>query len=80
MPLPPNERRIWVRGVPKSGQSKGKLSQGYIDRIRDAAREQFSRPVTTSVEIKILFKDWDSRPDVDNVSKRIVDAQAREKR
>ena len=30
--------------------------------------------MTTGVEVRILFKDWKFRPDVDNVEKKIVDA------
>ena len=73
MPIPENEVRLWIRGLPKSEQNKGRFAE-YTERIRAEARTKFAEPLTTSVEVKILFKDRKCRPDVDNVEKKIVDA------
>jgi Holliday junction resolvase RusA-like endonuclease len=74
VPLQPNERRIWVDGVPKSSQGKAKMNRAYVERIKSAAQREFVAPVAGPVEITIVFKDWSSRPDVDNVEKVAIDA------
>ena len=74
MPLSPGDIRIWVPGIPKSEQSDNKHAAAYVARIRDAARKVCPNPVFTNVEVTILFKDWTTRPDVDNVIGRILDS------
>jgi len=59
--------------VPKSLQSKGNFA-AYRERIQAVARTRFTAPVTEAVEVDILFRDHDARPDVDNVAKTIIDA------
>ena len=75
MSIPANEYRIWVDGRPSSSQGKGRLTRlEYVERIQEAARAMFTTPITVPVEITIVFKNWDTRPDVDNVEKRAIDA------
>ena len=75
MALWPNEFRIWITGLPKSAQSKDKIARAYVERIREAARAKLTAgPVLSPIEVTIVFADWASRPDVDNVDKRVIDA------
>jgi Holliday junction resolvase RusA-like endonuclease len=69
------EYRIWVPGIPKSSQAKAKFSRNYTAAIQSAARAVFTTPLeSSSIEVIIAFADAQARPDVDNVSKPILDA------
>ena len=50
------------------------MNRAYVERIKSAAQREFVAPVAGPVEITIVFKDWSSRPDVDNVEKVAIDA------
>jgi len=69
--------RIWIPGIPKSFQSKGKGSKTkYTQVIQEATREQVPYPVRSGwVDIEIFFVALRTmRADVDNVIKPILDA------
>jgi Holliday junction resolvase RusA-like endonuclease len=75
MALLQNEYRFWVRGAPLSLQSDKKHSAAYEERIQAAAKGKIPGPFPNArIEITIVFGDRRTRPDVDNIAKRIVDA------
>jgi Holliday junction resolvase RusA-like endonuclease len=67
------EYRLWIPGKPKSLQSESK--QAYRAAIQAAARQQFTTPLASKVELQVIFADKHStRPDADIVLKPILDA------
>lgn len=69
------KHQIWIKGAPKSGQSKGAKTY-YIKSIQKAARNEIEEPnQSRRIGIEIWFQsDTGARADVDNVLKPILDA------
>jgi Holliday junction resolvase RusA-like endonuclease len=73
--LQSNEYRIWVGGVPKSQRGKGKHSDGYVKRVQAAARLIVPQPVSTRVELIVVYNGkLAPQLDTDNAAKLIQDA------
>ena len=67
---------LWIKGQPRSDQAHGPSTR-YIERIREEAKSQIQGPPlssSTRLDIEIIYSSRGVRPDVDNVSKLILDA------
>jgi Holliday junction resolvase RusA-like endonuclease len=62
-------------GLPRSYQSHGPATR-YVEGIQAEARKQVQGPPLSSstIDVEIIFAARGARPDVDNVSKLILDA------
>jgi Holliday junction resolvase RusA-like endonuclease len=73
--LPSHEFRIWVSGVPKSQQARGKHSDGYKARVQAAALAEFRLPLSGRVEVLVIYSGRRApQLDTDNAAKLIQDA------
>ena len=66
---------LWIKGRPRSDQAHGPATR-YVEGIQAEAREQVQGPPLSSstIDVEIIFGARGTRPDVDNVSKLILDA------
>jgi len=66
---------LLVKGQPRSHQAHGSSTR-YVERIQEEARSQIQGPPLSSerLDIEIIYSTRGVRPDVDNVSKLILDA------
>ena len=66
---------FWIKGQPRSHQAHGSSTR-YVERIQEEARSQIQGPPLSSerLDIEIIYSTRGVRPDVDNVSKLILDA------
>ncbi len=66
---------LWIKGRPRPDQAHGPATR-YVEGIQAEAREQVQGPPLSSstIDVEIIFGARGTRPDVDNVSKLILDA------
>jgi len=66
---------LWVKGPPRSNQAHGRSTR-YTADLQEAARKQVQGPPLKSerIAVEIIFGARGARPDVDNVSKLLLDA------
>jgi Holliday junction resolvase RusA-like endonuclease len=66
---------LWITGRPRSHQAHGPATR-YVAQIQAEATKQVQPPPlrNSTIDVEIIFAGRGSRPDVDNVSKLILDA------